>query len=100
MSDKSQNSDDIEEFSRLNRIFKSKAVQMILDKIGDGTFGEFLDDWKWIFAFSRRYARMIIFYTILGVCSSTLSLVSSVASKYMIDTLPGLTSAGSGSWRS
>lgn len=32
---------------------------------------------------------MIIFYTILGVLSSTLSLVSSVASKYMIDIITG-----------
>ncbi len=89
MANKEQNPDDIEEFSGLNRIFRSKAVQLILNKIGDGTFNEFLDDWKWIFSFGRKYLRIIIFYTILGVASSTTSLISSVASKYMIDIITG-----------
>jgi len=61
MSDKSQNPDDIEEFSGLNRIFKSKAIQWLINKIGDGSFSEFFDDWKWIFTFSKKYAKMIIF---------------------------------------
>ncbi len=55
----------------------------------DGTFGEILDDWKWIFSYSARYKGAIAFYTILGIVSTTLGLVSSVASKYLIDIITG-----------
>ena len=58
-------------------------------KVKDGTFEEILDDWKWIFGYSKRYKGVIAFYTILGIVSSTLGLVSSIASKYMIDIITG-----------
>ncbi len=89
MPDQTKRPGDIEEFSGLNRFIKSKAVQFIIDKVDDGTFSEFFDDWKWIFSFSRKYKLPIIFYTCLGIFSTTLSLVSSVASKYMIDIITG-----------
>ncbi|MCD7818459.1 MAG: ABC transporter ATP-binding protein/permease [Lachnospiraceae bacterium] len=89
MPDNTQRPGDINEYSGLNKLFKSKAVQFIINKVDDGTFSEFFDDWKWIFSFSRKYKRVIIFYTILGIVSSSLSLVSSVASKYMIDIITG-----------
>ncbi len=55
----------------------------------EGTFGEIIDDWKWIFSYSVRYWKAIIFYIFLGIFSTTLGLVSSVASKYMIDIITG-----------
>lgn len=55
----------------------------------DGTFREILDDWKWIFGYSRRYWKAILYYLFLGVFSTTLGLVSSVASKYLIDIVQG-----------
>lgn len=79
--------DDINEFSGLNRVFKSKAVQYIINKLDDGTFSEFFADWKWIFSFGKKYKWVIVFYTVLGVLSTTLGLVSAVASKYMIDII-------------
>lgn len=42
----------------------------------EGTFGEIIDDWKWIFSYSLRYKGAILFYLILGIfstCSSQLS---------------------------
>ncbi len=84
-----QNPGDINEFSGLNRIFRSKFVQYILNKLDDGTFADFFGDWKWIFSFSKKYKWIIVFYTLLGIFSSTLGLVSSVASKYMIDIITG-----------
>lgn len=80
---------DHDTYSGFNKILKSRAVQFIIDKIDDGTYSEFLGDWKWIFSFSKKYTRVIIFYTCLGIFSSSLSLVSSVASKYMIDIITG-----------
>ncbi|MCD8047080.1 MAG: hypothetical protein LUD80_00540 [Clostridiales bacterium] len=76
---------DIEKFSGINRLFKSRAVQYIINLIDDGTFREFFADWKWIFSFSRKYKWVIAFYTVLGIVSSSLSLLSSVISKYLVD---------------
>lgn len=55
----------------------------------DGTFKEIIDDWKWIFTYSARYKGAIIFYTLLGIVSTSLGLVGSIASKYMIDIITG-----------
>lgn len=76
-------------YSGFNKLLRSVFVQTILDKLDDGTFSDFLEDWKWIFSYSRKYTRVIIFYTVIGIISSTLGLVSSVASKYMIDIITG-----------
>ena len=70
-------------------MLRSVFVQTILDKLDDGTFSDFLEDWKWIFSYSRKYIKIIVFYTVIGIISSTLGLVSSVASKYMIDIITG-----------
>ena len=55
----------------------------------DGTFREILDDWRWIFTYSKRYKGAIVFYVFLGLFSTSLGLVASVASKYMIDIITG-----------
>ena len=78
---------DQQKYTGMNRFMKSGAVQLILDKMQDGTFREFFDNWKWIFSYSAKYKKLIIFYTILGVCSTTLSLGASVLSKYLIDII-------------
>ena len=76
-------------YTRFNKILKSQFVQTLLDKLDDGTFATVLDDWKWIFSYSKKYKKAIIFYTLLGIFSSTLSLGSSVVSKYMVDIIVG-----------
>ena len=55
----------------------------------DGTFKEILDDWRWIFTYSKRYKGAILYYIFLGVFSTSLGLVASVASKYMVDIITG-----------
>ena len=89
MSEKGSRPEDIESYTGLNRLLKSKALQFIINKISDGTIEEFIGDWKWIFSYSRRYVWMIVFYTVLGVVSSTLSLGASVVSKYLVDIVTG-----------
>ena len=61
----------------------------LLRRWQDGTFKEIIDDWRWIFSYSRKYWKAIIFYVLLGVFSTTMGLVSSVASKYTIDIITG-----------
>lgn len=78
-----------ETYTGLNRILKSKFIQTMADKWSDGTFESFLEDWKWIFSYSRRHKKAIVLYLILGILSSTMSLGSAVVGKYMIDIIVG-----------
>ena len=72
-----------------NRNSAFRSLDTLFGRIKDGTFGEIIDDWKWIFTYSARYKGAIAFYTILGVVSTSLGLISSVASKYLIDIITG-----------
>lgn len=76
-----------EHYTGMNRLLKSEAVQMLMDKLYDGTFSEFLDDWKWIFSFSGKYKGVIVFYTLLGLFSSTLSLGAAYVSRILINII-------------
>jgi ABC-type multidrug transport system fused ATPase/permease subunit len=64
-------------------------LKRLIDSLGDGTYQEFIRDWKWIFSYSKKYWKIVLFYTLLGIVSSTLSLVSAVISKYSIDIITG-----------
>lgn len=66
-----------------------ESLDILIKRWKDGTFSEIIDDWKWIFSYSKRYKGAIIFYTLLGIFSTSMGLVSSVASKYMIDIITG-----------
>lgn len=66
-----------------------ESLDVLIGRWKDGTFTEILDDWKWIFSYSKRYKGAIVFYTILGIFSTSMGLVGSVASKYMIDIITG-----------
>ncbi len=66
-----------------------ESLRILRQRWKDGTFREILDDWRWIFTYSRRYKGAIVFYTLLGILSTTLGLVGAVASKYVIDIITG-----------
>lgn len=66
-----------------------ESLSILISRWKDGTFHEIIDDWKWIFSYSARYKGAIAFYLLLGIFSSTMGLVSSVASKYLIDIITG-----------
>lgn len=66
-----------------------EAAKVLLGRWRDGTFSEILDDWKWIFTYSAHYKGAIVFYVILGIVSTTMGLVSSITSKYLIDIITG-----------
>ncbi len=72
-----------------NHKISFESLDVLIGRWRDGTFSEILDDWKWIFSYSKRYKGAIVFYTILGIFSTSMGLVSSVASKYMIDIITG-----------
>ncbi len=66
-----------------------ESLDILISRWKDGTFGEIIDDWKWIFGYSARYKGAIAFYIILGIFSTSMGLVSSVAGKYLIDIITG-----------
>ena len=66
-----------------------ESLDVLISRWKDGTFSEIIDDWKWIFSYSARYKGAIAFYVILGIFSTSMGLVSSIASKYMIDIITG-----------
>ncbi len=72
-----------------NRKTGGTSYGRLLEHMKDGTIAEILDDWRWIFSYSRRYKGAIVFYTLIGVLSTTLRLITSVASKYLIDIITG-----------
>ncbi len=71
-----------------NRAFFS-SIQTIREKRKDGSFREVIDDWRWIFKYTKRHKFAVLFYTVLGVLSTTFGLVASVAGKYLIDIITG-----------
>ena len=66
-----------------------ESIDTLIARWKDGTFGEIIDDWKWIFSYSKRYKGAIAFYTVLGIISTSLGLAGSVAGKYLIDIITG-----------
>lgn len=79
----------MEKNTEKNHNVSFESLDILIKRWKDGTFAEIIDDWKWIFSYSKKYKGAIIFYTILGIFSTSMSLVSSVASKYMIDIITG-----------
>lgn len=65
------------------------ALGTLLRRWKEGTFGEILEDWRWILTYTRRYKWAVVCYVLLGVASASLGLVSAVASKYTIDIITG-----------
>ncbi len=78
-----------ETYTGINRLLKSESLQKIINTVYDGTFKEFWDDWKWIFSFSKRYRGIIVFYTLLGIFGSSLSLGAAYVSKTLINIVVG-----------
>ena len=74
-------------YTGINKIIKLESLEIIKEKIKDGTIKEVIDDWKWIFSYSFRYKGIVVFYTILGIFSSTLSLGSSYVSSILINII-------------
>ena len=69
----------MEETTQPKKVLGSEALGTLLGRWRDGTFADILTDWKWILTYTRRYRRAVWAYTVLGVISSTLGLVSAGA---------------------
>ena len=70
-------------------MMKSYTLEQLNKHWKEDTFGEIFADWKWIFSYSKRFKGPIAAYTVLGLFSSTLGLVSSIAGKFLVDVVIG-----------
>ena len=66
-----------------------ESLDILIRRWREGTLKEILDDWRWIFSYSMRYKGAIAFYLVLGIFSTTMGLVGSIAGKYLIDIITG-----------
>lgn len=66
-----------------------ESLKILWAKWKDGTFGEILDEWKWILGYSRRYKKAILLYVVFGIFGAVFGLVSALAGKTLIDIVTG-----------
>ena len=74
-------------YTGLNKLFRSDNMQKLFDSWHDGTFKEFVDDWKWIFSYSKKYRWIVIFYVIVGIFGSTVSIGTAYVGRIMINII-------------
>lgn len=58
-------------------------------RIKDGTAKKMIIQTKWIYQYARRYWKMMIIYTLLGIMGTMLSLGASMVSKDLVDIITG-----------
>lgn len=67
-----------------------ESIKMIINKFKDGSIKQMWEEFKWMFSYGKNYKKEIIFYTLLGIFSTVMSLVSAVASKELINIVTGI----------
>ena len=83
----SENKDKQIKYTGLNKLFRSDNMQKLHDSLRDGTFKEFVDDWKWIFSYSKKYRWIVVFYAITGILGSTMSIGTAYIGRIMINII-------------
>ena len=83
----SENKDKQIKYTGLNKLFRSDNMQKLHDSLRDGTFKEFVDDWKWIFSYSKKYRWIVVFYAFTGILGSTMSIGSAYIGRILINII-------------
>ena len=83
----SENKEKQIKYTGLNRLFRNDNMQKLHDSLRDGTFKEFVDDWKWIFSYSKKYRWIVVFYAITGILGSTMSIGTAYIGRIMINII-------------
>lgn len=71
------------------KVIEMESIKILIEKFKDGSIKEMWEEFKWMFSYGKNYKKEIIFYTLLGLFSTVMSLISSVASKELIDIVTG-----------
>lgn len=83
----SENKEKQIKYTGINKLFRSDNMQKLHDSLRDGTFKEFVDDWKWIFSYSKKYRWIVVFYAITGILGSTMSIGTAYIGRIMINII-------------
>ena len=68
---------------------KLSFVCVMKERWKSSTFGDIFAAWKWIASYSKRFKWRVVAYTALGIISSSLGLLSAIASKFLLDVVIG-----------
>ena len=60
------------EENQTNKGISFESLDILIGRWKDGTFSEIIDDWKWIFSYSKKYKGAIVFYTPVSYTHLTL----------------------------
>lgn len=66
-----------------------ERIGFYIKRIKEGRLKEFVRQTKWIYGYARRYWLAMVFYTVLGMFGTLVSLGSSLISKDMVDIITG-----------
>ena len=67
-----------------------KLIDRFVNKIKDGSLKEMYNEFSWMFSYAKNYKKEIILYTLLGIVSTVMTLLGSVASKELINIVTGV----------
>ena len=62
-----------------------ESLSILIGRIKDGTFREIIDDWKWIFGYTKRYKGAVVYYTVLGIASVCMGLLSTYITRPLLN---------------
>lgn len=66
-----------------------ERIQFYLNRIKEGRLQEMWLQTKWIYMYARHYWKAMIFYTLLGMVGTVVSLFSSMVSRDLVDIITG-----------
>lgn len=67
-----------------------ESLNQIIAMLRDGTWRKTWEEFCWIWSYGRKYWKEILFYCFLGIFGTVFSLISSIASKNVIDIVTGI----------
>lgn len=66
-----------------------ERIQFYINRIKEGRLKEMWLQTKWIYQYARHHWMAMIFYTLLGMVSTVISLLTSLVSKDLVDIITG-----------
>lgn len=66
-----------------------KTLKHIIKRIREGMLKDMWLQTKWIYSYAKRYWLAMIFYTLMGLSGTILSLISSLISRDLVDMITG-----------
>lgn len=70
-------------------ISMKEQIHFYIKRIKEGRLKEMWLQTRWIYQYARHYWKAMIFYTLLGMLSTVISLLTSLVSKNLVDIITG-----------